>query len=96
MHPKKPLVASPEHSCESDCTHDAGHLKRDRNNNKSNHHNNKNKEKELKEESLEWEQLAKGLAAPAEGAHSLHTPTNTHHFCSRLLRANQNTCRTVS
>jgi len=58
-------------------------------------HNNKNKEKELKEESLEWEQLTKGLAAPAEGAHSLHTPTNTRHFCSRLIHANRNTRRTV-
>lgn len=45
---------------------------------KNNYHIiNKNKERELKEGSLEWEQLAKGLAAPAEGAHSLHTPTNT-------------------
>lgn len=54
------------------------------------------KEKELKEESLEWEQLTKGLTAPAEDAHSLHTPTNAHHFCSRLLHGNQNTCKAVS
>ncbi len=43
MHLKKPLVASPEHSWDYDCTYDAGQLERDHNNEKNNHNNKKRK-----------------------------------------------------
>lgn len=45
MHLKTPLVASPEHSWDSDCTYDAGQLERDHNNEKNNHNNKKKKKK---------------------------------------------------